>query len=62
MADAVATSYHAVVQRAQARPGMTVALAGVGGAGRHALPMARLAGARTISFTRQNSFRQDAVE
>lgn len=31
LADAVATSYHAVVKRAQAPPGMTVALAGVGG-------------------------------
>ena len=42
LADAVATSCHVVVQRAQARAGMTVALVGVG---RYALPMARLAGA-----------------
>ena len=45
LADAVATSCHAVVKRAQARPGMTVALVGVSGVGRHALPMARPAGA-----------------
>lgn len=49
LADAVATSYHAVVQRAQARPGMTVALVGVSGVGPHALQMARLAGARTVA-------------
>ena len=49
LADAVATSYHAVVKRAQVRPGMTVLLVGVGGVGLHALQMARLAGARTIA-------------
>ena len=49
LADAVATSFHAVVMRAQARPGMIVALAGVGGVGRPTLPMARLTGARTIA-------------
>ena len=49
LADAVATSYHAVVTRAQARPGMTVALVGVGGGGRPTLPIARLAGERTIA-------------
>lgn len=49
LADAVATSYHAVVKRAQLRPGMTAALVGVGGVGLHALQMARLAGARTIA-------------
>ena len=49
LADAVATSYHAVTKRAQVRPGMTVALVGVGGVGLHALQMARLAGARTIA-------------
>ena len=49
LADAVATSYHAVTKRAQVRPGMTVALVGVGGVGLHALQMARLAGALTIA-------------
>ena len=35
--------------RAQARPGMIVALAGVGGVGQHALPMARPAPGREPS-------------
>ena len=49
LGDAVATSYHAVVKRAQVRPGQTVALIGVGGVGLHALQLAKLAGARTIA-------------
>jgi len=49
LGDAVATSYHAVTKRAQVRPGMTVALVGVGGVGLHALQMARLAGGWTIA-------------
>lgn len=49
LADAVATSYHAVTRRAQVRPGTTVALVGVGGVGLHALQIARLAGAWTIA-------------
>lgn len=49
LGDAVATSYHAVVKRAQVRPGQTVALIGVGGVGLHALQLAKLAGARAIA-------------
>jgi propanol-preferring alcohol dehydrogenase len=49
LADAVATSYHAVTKRAQVRPGKTVVLVGVGGVGLHALQMARLAGGWTIA-------------
>ncbi len=49
LADAVATSYHAVTKRARIRPGNTVAIVGVGGVGLHALQMARLAGGWTIA-------------
>lgn len=49
LADAVATSYHAVTKRAQVRPGKTVALVGVGGVGLHALQMAKLAGGWVIA-------------
>ena len=49
LSDAVATSYHAVVKRAQARPGQTVACVGVGGVGLHALQVAKLSGARVIA-------------
>jgi propanol-preferring alcohol dehydrogenase len=49
LADAVATSYHAVTKRAHIRPGKTVALVGVGGVGLHALQMAKLAGGWVIA-------------
>jgi 2-desacetyl-2-hydroxyethyl bacteriochlorophyllide A dehydrogenase len=49
LADAVATSYHAVTKRAQVRPGKTVALVGVGGVGLHALQMAKLAGGWVVA-------------
>jgi 2-desacetyl-2-hydroxyethyl bacteriochlorophyllide A dehydrogenase len=49
LADAVATSFHAVTKRAQVRPGKTVALVGVGGVGLHALQMAKLAGGWVIA-------------
>jgi D-arabinose 1-dehydrogenase-like Zn-dependent alcohol dehydrogenase len=49
LADAVATSYHAVTKRAQIRPGKTAALIGVGGVGLHALQMAKLAGGWIIA-------------
>ncbi|HUG37425.1 MAG TPA: alcohol dehydrogenase catalytic domain-containing protein [Candidatus Limnocylindrales bacterium] len=45
LADAVATSYHAVTKRARITPGQRVVLVGVGGVGLHAVQMARLAGA-----------------
>ena len=50
LGDAVATSFHAVIKRAQVRPGQTVALVGVGGVGLHALQMARLAGAWVVAI------------
>ena len=49
LADAVATSYHAVTKRAQVRPGKTVALVGAGGVGLHAVQMAKLAGGWVIA-------------
>ena len=49
LADAVATSYHAVTKRAAIRPGVTVALIGTGGVGLHALQLAKLAGGWTIA-------------
>lgn len=49
LADAVATSYHAVTKRARIQPGMTVALIGTGGVGLHTLQMVRLAGGWTIA-------------
>ena len=49
LADAVATSYHAVTKRAQVAPGKTVVLVGVGGVGLHALQMACLAGGWVIA-------------
>ena len=58
LADAVATSYHAVTKRAHVRPGKTVALVGVGGVGLHALQMAVLAGGWTIAV----DINQDRLE
>jgi propanol-preferring alcohol dehydrogenase len=49
LADAVATSYHAVTKRAQVHLGKTVAIVGVGGVGLHTLQMAKLAGGWVIA-------------
>ncbi len=46
--DAVATPYHALVERGGLCPGETVAVFGCGGLGYHAIRIARLAGAATI--------------
>lgn len=46
--DAVATPYHALIERGQLRPGETVAVFGCGGLGIHAIRLARLAGAATV--------------
>ena len=48
LADAVATPYGALVERAQLRPGETVGLWGIGGLGTHAVQIARLIGASLI--------------
>jgi D-arabinose 1-dehydrogenase-like Zn-dependent alcohol dehydrogenase len=49
LADAVATSYHAVTKRAQVRLGKSVAIVGIGGVGLHTLQMAKLAGGWVIA-------------
>ncbi|MCJ2531806.1 MAG: zinc-binding dehydrogenase, partial [Candidatus Thermoplasmatota archaeon] len=49
LSDAFSTPYHAVVNRAQIRPGQTVAIFGCGGVGLAAVQFADLAGARTIA-------------
>jgi propanol-preferring alcohol dehydrogenase len=46
--DAVATPYHALLERAGLKPGETVAIFGVGGLGQHAIQLSRLAGASPI--------------
>ncbi len=49
LSDAFSTPYHAVVNRAQVRPGQTVAIFGCGGVGLAAVQFANLAGARIIA-------------
>jgi 2-desacetyl-2-hydroxyethyl bacteriochlorophyllide A dehydrogenase len=46
--DAVATPYHALLERARLEPGESVAVFGVGGLGQHAVQLARLAGASPV--------------
>jgi 2-desacetyl-2-hydroxyethyl bacteriochlorophyllide A dehydrogenase len=46
---ALGTSYRAVVTRAQARPGQTVVVQGVGGVGLYSVQVARAAGARVLA-------------
>ncbi len=48
LADAVATPYAALKERAELRPGESVGLWGIGGLGTHAVQIARLLGAATI--------------
>jgi len=48
ISDAVATPYHALIDRGALRPGETVAVFGAGGLGEHAIRIARLCGAATI--------------
>jgi D-arabinose 1-dehydrogenase-like Zn-dependent alcohol dehydrogenase len=48
LADAVATPYAALVERARLRPAQSVGLWGIGGLGVHAVQIARLAGAAPI--------------
>jgi len=47
--DAVAATYHALVQRARVQVGETVVIVGVGGLGIHAMQIARIMGARVIA-------------
>ncbi|OLO37939.1 hypothetical protein BTR23_13340 [Alkalihalophilus pseudofirmus] len=46
--DAVATPFHALIDRAQLRTGESVAIYGAGGLGLHAVQIARMAGAKQI--------------
>lgn len=46
--DAVATPYHALLERARLTPGESIAVFGVGGLGQHAVQIARLAGAAPV--------------
>jgi D-arabinose 1-dehydrogenase-like Zn-dependent alcohol dehydrogenase len=46
--DAVATPYHALLERARLVPGESIAVFGVGGLGQHAVQIAKLAGASPI--------------
>lgn len=48
ISDAVATPYHALVDRGGLRAGESVAIFGTGGLGAHAVQLARLAGAATV--------------
>ena len=48
ISDAVATPYHALVERGQVRAGETVAVFGCGGLGIHAVQLARLSGAGMV--------------
>ena len=48
LADAVATPYAAITERAALRPGESVGLWGIGGLGTHAVQIARLAGAGLV--------------
>jgi 2-desacetyl-2-hydroxyethyl bacteriochlorophyllide A dehydrogenase len=48
VSDAVATPFHALADRAQLRPGETVAVIGVGGLGLHAVELAHFMGAARI--------------
>ncbi len=48
LTDAVATPFHALVDRAQLRPGESIVIVGIGGLGQHAVQLARLFGAGRI--------------
>jgi len=46
--DAIATPFHALIDRAQLKPGESIAIFGAGGLGLHAVQIAKLAGAKQI--------------
>ncbi len=48
LTDAVATPFHALGDRAQLRPGESIAVLGIGGLGQHAVQLARLFGAGRV--------------
>jgi 2-desacetyl-2-hydroxyethyl bacteriochlorophyllide A dehydrogenase len=52
IADAIASPYHALIRRAELRPGELVAVYGLGGLGLAAVQLARLAGAEVIGLAR----------
>lgn len=60
--DAVGSPYHAVLKRAEVRPGQTVAVYGLGGLGLTAVQVACLAGARVIAIARTKERRKLAEE
>ena len=63
LADAVGSSYHAIVARAKLRPGETVAIWGLGGLGLNAVQVAALVGAwRIIAIARDEGRRARALE
>lgn len=49
VSDAISTPYHAVINRAEVKPGQTVAIFGCGGLGLPTVQMAALAGGRVIA-------------
>ncbi len=49
ISDAISTPYHAVINRAEVKPGQTVAVFGCGGIGMATVQMAALAGARVVA-------------
>lgn len=63
LADAVATPYAGLVDRANLRPGESVGLWGIGGLGAHAVQIARLVGAAPIlALDTNEAARQRALE
>jgi 2-desacetyl-2-hydroxyethyl bacteriochlorophyllide A dehydrogenase len=60
--DAVGSPYHAVLNRADVRPGQTVAVYGLGGLGLTAVQVAVIAGARVIAIARTKERRELAEE
>jgi D-arabinose 1-dehydrogenase-like Zn-dependent alcohol dehydrogenase len=60
--DAVGSPYHAVLTRANVRPGQTIAVYGLGGLGLNAVQIGVLAGARVIAIARTKERRQLAEE
>ena len=55
LTDAVATPYHALVQRAGAQPGETVVVFGIGGIGANAVQLAAYLGCRVIAVSRSDA-------
>lgn len=60
--DAIASPYHAVMNRAGVRAGQTIAIYGLGGLGLSAVQIAAVAGARVIAIARTKQRRELARE